>query len=304
MMWTTVPSICLTLGIFLVIGYSSETTAAAADAESLSIAIADTFNLNPLLFIVPLTVIGMVVFKINALVALFVGTMLGGLFAIIFQPGIVAEVGGEGNYLRQSYVAVVNALATDIQIGTEDKVAAELLSAGGMAGMLNTIWLVICAMSFGGVMEATGLLKRITDPLVDLAKSTGSLVAPRSRLRVHEFYGIGSVPRDRGTRTNVPGHVSRSRTGAAESQPNPGRRRDRDVGVGTLEYVLRVSYRSPWRRNWRHRLESVYLYSVLFFQHHQPADDTFFAFVGIKIAKLQHGTDQVLAAGEPATNAR
>jgi NhaC family Na+:H+ antiporter len=177
MLWTTVPSICIALAIFLAIGLSSDVSTAGAGAESLSLAIDEKFNLNPLLFLVPLAVIGMVIFKVDALVALFVGTILGAVFAVIFQPNIIAEVGGDGSYFQQAYIAVINAMSSGFAIESENAAAADLLSAGGMAGMLNTIWLVVCAMSFGGVMEACGLLKRITDPLVDLAKSTGSLVA-------------------------------------------------------------------------------------------------------------------------------
>ena len=177
MLWTTVPSILITLGIFLAIGLSTDVAAGSQGAESLSQAIDEKYNLSPLLFLVPLAVVGMVICKVDALVALFVGTILGAVFAVIFQPAIIAEVAGqEGGYLKQSYVAIVNSMSSGFDIKSDNAAAADLMSAGGMVGMLNTVWLVMCAMCFGGVMEACGLLKRITDPLVGLAKSTGSLV--------------------------------------------------------------------------------------------------------------------------------
>jgi NhaC family Na+:H+ antiporter len=177
MLWTTVPSIVITLGIFLAIGLNSDVATAGAGAESLGEAINDKFNLNPLLFLVPIAVVAMVICKIDALVALFAGTILAAIFAVIFQQPVIAEVGGDGNSFKQSYMAVINSMSSGFSLSSDNAAAQDLLSAGGMAGMLNTVWLVVCAMCFGGVMEACGLLKRITDPLVDLARSTGSLVA-------------------------------------------------------------------------------------------------------------------------------
>ena len=68
-------------------------------------------------------------------------------------------------------------MGSEITISTENEMINSLLSTGGMYGMLNTIWLIICAMIFGGIMEVTGLLKRISEPIINLAKTNGSLVA-------------------------------------------------------------------------------------------------------------------------------
>ena len=178
MMWTTVPSIVITLGIFMAIGLSRDVTGSTDEAMTLSAAISDKFNITPWLLIVPIGTLILVAMKIDAVVSLFVGALLGGIVAIIFQPEIIAQVGSPGvGYLQMSYAAVVNAMMGDIQIASDVEAAAELMNSSGMNGMLNTVWLIICAMCFGGVMEATGLLQRITRPLVAGAKSTFSLVA-------------------------------------------------------------------------------------------------------------------------------
>ena len=119
-------------------------------------AIKSSFNISPWLFLVPIAVIAMIIKKIPALPALLVGTLLGGVFAVIFQPHIITQISGiEGNVIKASYVAIINAMGGEISITTSNVMINDLLSTGGMYGMLNTIWLILCAMMFGGVMEAT-----------------------------------------------------------------------------------------------------------------------------------------------------
>jgi len=177
MLWTTVPSIVITLGIFLIIGFNQTGGGSIEDANILSAAISKKFVITPWLMIVPIGTLVLVAMKIDAVVALFAGAVLGGIVAVIFQTGIINEVGNGSNYLERAYTAVINAMKGEVKIATDVKEAAKLLSTGGMAGMLNTVWLIICAMCFGGVMEATGLLQRITSLLVAGAKSTFSLIA-------------------------------------------------------------------------------------------------------------------------------
>lgn len=175
---TTTPSLIITLVIFFVWGFTLDTSSASADSSAVLKALEDKFNLNPLLFIVPVLVIVMIVKKVPALPALLVGALLGGIAAIIFQPQIIEQVTQiEGNYLKASFVAVMNAMTTTINIQTTDPMITELLTAKGMSGMLNTIWLILTAMIFGGVMESSGLLRVIAERIIQFAHSTGSLVA-------------------------------------------------------------------------------------------------------------------------------
>lgn len=178
MVYTTVPTLVITLIIFFVWGFMLDTAEVAADSSVVLLALEDKFNLNPLLFIVPVLVIVMIVKKVPALPALLVGALLGGIAAIIFQPQIIEQISNiEGNYVKASFVAVMNAMTTTINIQTSDPMITELLTAKGMSGMLNTIWLILCAMIFGGVMESSGLLKAIAERIIQFAHSTGSLVA-------------------------------------------------------------------------------------------------------------------------------
>ena len=178
MMNTTLPTLFITLVIYLVWGFVMDTSEAASDSSAVLLALENKFNLNPLLFVVPVLVIVMIVKKVPALPALLVGALLGGIAAIIFQPKVINEISGiPDHYLKSSFIAVMNAMTTSIQIHTSDPMITELLTAKGMSGMLNTIWLIICAMIFGGVMESADLLKVIAEKIIQFAHSTGSLVA-------------------------------------------------------------------------------------------------------------------------------
>jgi NhaC family Na+:H+ antiporter len=175
---TTGPSIAITMLIFLVIGFTRDTAFSEIGVESTLNTIGATFNINPLLFLVPITLIVVILMKTAPLPALLIGTLLGGVFAVIFQPHIIEEVANTaGNYASQSYVAVMKSMFGKISIITADAQVNELLTTRGMGGMLNTIWLIISAMIFGGVMESCGLLAKITFTIIQFAKSTVSLVA-------------------------------------------------------------------------------------------------------------------------------
>ena len=174
---TTVPSISIALLIFIVLGFTQETTG-AADTSTILTSIEEAFNVNPLLFLVPVVVIGLIIRKTKPLIALMIGTLLGGLFAIIFQPDIVAKIGGaDAITFESAYKGVMNAMTVDVAVETSNAELNDLFSSGGMYGMLGTIWLIMCAMVFGGIMDAIGALARITDALLKMASSIFGLFA-------------------------------------------------------------------------------------------------------------------------------
>jgi NhaC family Na+:H+ antiporter len=178
MTFTTVPTMVLTLIIFLVIGFNYDFSLATIDVDNVKMAIDGTFNTNPLLFLVPVILLTVIILKVPPLPSLLIGTLLGGVFAIIFQPDIIRQIAGDiENYSVASYFSVMQAMFGDISLTTPDANVNDLLSTSGMRGMLDTVWLILSAMVFGGVMESAGLLKRITQPIIKYAKSTGSLVA-------------------------------------------------------------------------------------------------------------------------------
>ncbi len=175
---TTGPSIIITLVLFMVIGFFFSPHGDGANVRSTLEAIESSFNITPLLFIVPAVLVTIIVNKVPPLPSLLAGTLLGAVFAVIFQPQVVEQISEvTGNYLNASYIAVMKSMFGRIAVITPDPQVNDLLSTGGMAGMLNTIWLIMTAMVFGGVMEAAGMLVKITNTLMQFARSTGSLVA-------------------------------------------------------------------------------------------------------------------------------
>ena len=180
MMYTTIPSFVITLIIFFFIGLSIETTT-TQNINELLISLNSKFNINIFLFLVPILVVALIIKKTPAIPALMAGVALGALFAIVFQPQIIKEISQTDILnIKSYYKVIIDSISSDIQINTENKLMNNLLNSGGMKGMLSTIWLVICAMSFGGAMQETGLLKRISEPVIQYAKTTGSLIATTS----------------------------------------------------------------------------------------------------------------------------
>lgn len=175
---TTVPTMFITLILFIIIGLNYETSGSVEDVKTISEVISTKFNINPLLFIVPIVVLVMIVKRVPALPALLTGALLGGIFAVIFQPEIIKEVSGEqGAYSYLGFKSVMMALFGEIGVVTSNDIVNELLVTRGMGGMLNTIWLIICAMVFGGIMEESGMLKVMAEAVIRKVHRVGSLIA-------------------------------------------------------------------------------------------------------------------------------
>ena len=174
---TTVPTFTITLILFLIIGLNIDVLGSPDITDKL-LAIDGAFNISPWLFAVPLLVVGLIVKKTPPLVALLVGTLLAGIAAIIAQPQIVMQIAGtETLNFQSAYKGVMQSITVDTAVETTSAELNDLFSAGGMKGMLGTIWLIICAMVFGGVMDAIGALSRISKALLSLAQSTFGLLA-------------------------------------------------------------------------------------------------------------------------------
>jgi NhaC family Na+:H+ antiporter len=172
---TTVPTIIVTLIIFIIIGLNLDTTGQTNPTEILQ-SIEASFNVSAWLFVVPVVVIALIIKKTPPLIALLLGTLLAAVAALIFQPDLVGLIGGDGLLtFETAYRGIIDAITVEITIPTDNETLQGLFSAGGMYGMLGTIWLIICAMVFGGIMDAIGALERISEALLNLFTSTFGL---------------------------------------------------------------------------------------------------------------------------------
>ncbi|MDR2499307.1 MAG: sodium:proton antiporter [Tannerellaceae bacterium] len=178
MLITTVPSITIALLIFLVAGFF-HTPASQHTANEYADALQATFNISPWLLLVPIVVGILIVRKTPALITLFAGAALAGLFALIFQPRILNEIaGGDApSGAAALFKGVFISLFGSTAVETGNEGLNNLVSTGGMGGMMNTIWLILCAMSFGGAMTASGMLQSIISAIIRFMKSTFGMVA-------------------------------------------------------------------------------------------------------------------------------
>jgi len=177
MLYTTVPTLTVALIIFVIIGFNLNPTG-TVETHSMLDAVEKSINVSPWLFVVPVVVIILIIKKTSPLIALLIGIILGGIAALIFQPNIVAELGGGTSLnFHTGYKGIMNAITVDSSIPTDNEALKDLFSASGMTGMLNTIWLIICAMTFGGIMEAIGALSTISKALLNLFHTTFGLFA-------------------------------------------------------------------------------------------------------------------------------
>ncbi|TYB73050.1 Na+/H+ antiporter NhaC [Bizionia saleffrena] len=193
---TTVPTFIITLIVFSVMS-ATIVTKGTADVTSLLGSIQNTFNITPLLFIVPVAVIALILFKTKPLVALTVGVLLAAVFAFIFQPGILDSLSSSKTE------AIVTTILSDVQIVTENDKLNDLFSSGGMSGMIWTILLICCAMVFGGIMDGIGALSRITKELLKLASSVFGLFAST----VVSCLGLNLIASDQYLAIVIPGKM-------------------------------------------------------------------------------------------------
>ena len=174
---TTVPTFIITLLLFFIIGLNIEVRGTPNISDKLE-AINNALNISPWLMLVPLAVVVLIVKKTPPLVALLAGTLLAALTSVLAQPQILMSIAETDRYnFETAYKGVMQSITVETAVETTSADLNDLFSSGGMQGMLDTIWLIICAMVFGGVMDAIGALSRISKALLSLATSTFGLFA-------------------------------------------------------------------------------------------------------------------------------
>ncbi|MBQ5844025.1 MAG: sodium:proton antiporter [Alistipes sp.] len=173
MMITTIPSFIIALVVFFGISIFN-TPQSAAQIEHISQTLHATFNISPWLLLVPLVTALLILKKLPALITLFAATVVACVAMLIFQPGIVDQIGGEGSL--GAFKGLMTACSSTTSIQTGDTMLNELVATRGMGGMMSTIWLILCAMCFGGIMAGSGMLAAVTRLFMNFAKRTISIV--------------------------------------------------------------------------------------------------------------------------------
>ena len=178
MMHTTVPALSISLVIFLIAGLGHD-SASTVNVEQYTHGLQSTFNISLWTLLVPVITGILIARKVPSLIVLFTSSILAGIFALILQPHILCQIADDatlsmaGALTRGLAITFYGATAVD----TGYAALNDLVSTGGMAGMLNTVWLILCAMCFGAAMVASGMLESITRQVISWIKSRFSLVA-------------------------------------------------------------------------------------------------------------------------------
>lgn len=179
LMYTTIPSIVITLVIFTILGFSHSGSDASLVNEYTSV-LNSKFNITPWLLIVPALTAVMIARRMPALIVLALSTVMAAIAAVIFQPDIIREIGtmvtGEGSNAKILFTGTIESIYNSVSVETGNPEVNELVASKGMLGMLNTVYLIICAMCFGAAMKASGMLHHLASMILPLTKRRTSLV--------------------------------------------------------------------------------------------------------------------------------
>lgn len=179
MLWTTIPSITITIVLFTIIGLASSTTA-NTDMMKQSLAVIDAnFTTSWFLLLPVVVVLVLAIIKLPPFPTILIGALVGGIFAVIFQHDQVVQFVDRSD-LSHTFVMIAGvwkAMYTGFTTSTGQAEFDQLVNRGGMNEMLDVIWLILSALMFGGVMEETGLLRRLVKALMKMVHGTGSLIA-------------------------------------------------------------------------------------------------------------------------------
>lgn len=177
MTWTTIPSLVMALIIFAVMGFNADAAADDSQIRAISDALQQHFSISPLMLVPLLVLMAMAVKKVPAFPTVFIGALLGGIWAVLFQPELVAKMADpQLNGVLATLKVVWTTLHGGFVIETQNAELDKLLNGGGMVKMLNTCWLIFSAMMFGAVLEHIGLLRKFVEAILHKAHSTGSLI--------------------------------------------------------------------------------------------------------------------------------
>lgn len=178
MLWTTVPSVVIALIIFTFLGLQIDAVASAERIEEMRSLLTSTFTISWYTLIPLVILLTLALNKMPAFPAIALGSLAGGVCAILFQSDVVLSLMDAGRSDTVTYLMVVwTAMFNGVTFSTGVESFDNLISRGGMSSMLNTVWLIICAMSFGAVLEKVGILKAIVYYILKGATSAGSIIS-------------------------------------------------------------------------------------------------------------------------------
>jgi NhaC family Na+:H+ antiporter len=282
MLWTTIPSILLSLIIFTIIGlYSTAEGNLAMKDETMSL-IEANFATSWWLLVPVLIVLVLAVVKVKPFPTILLGALAGGIFAVIFQPDQIIQFVDRTDLSKPMVMiaGVWKAMYTGFSTSTGSENIDLLVNRGGMNSMLEVIWLILSALMFGGVMEETGMLKRLVMALLKLVHGTGSLIATT----IFTCVGVNIVASDQYMSIVLPGRMFKMEYDRRGLAPENLSRTLEDSGTLTSPLV-------PWNTCGAYMAGTlgVATFAYLpfaFFNLINPLVAIFLGFTGISIKKI------------------
>lgn len=173
--YTTVPAMTIALAVFAAVGLSFTPADATASADLVE-RLHATFNITPLVLVIPALTLTLILLRVNTLLTLAVSTLSGLIGMFVFQPALFQAIDASASGFVSQLGVAAHALLTDTAVSTGHPRLDELVSTGGVAGMLPTVYLVLCAMLFGGAMMGSGMLSSITGAITSRLRSARASV--------------------------------------------------------------------------------------------------------------------------------
>ncbi|WP_218353796.1 Na+/H+ antiporter NhaC [Alteromonas lipotrueiana] len=178
MLWTTIPSFVIAVILFVFLGFSETGMEKVERIEQMQVLLSESFELGWHMLVPLILLLTLAVRKMPAFPAVSIGALVGALWAVLFQQDVVLSMANPDDSAAIGVLKTVwTSMYDGVSFSTPDENLNSLLSRGGMSSMLNTIWLIICAMSFGAVLEKVGLLKRAVSTILHGAKSAGDMIS-------------------------------------------------------------------------------------------------------------------------------
>ena len=282
MLWTTVPSFVIAMIIFVIMGFSADVSSDIGRIDDIVSILNTNFNINPMM-LVPLIVLLVLAYKkMPAFPAISIGAVIGAVWALIFQSDLLETQVDVSQGQLVGYFKLVWATFYDgFAIQTGDSNMDDLLSGGGMAGMLTTTWLVMTALMFGAIMEKTGLLEVFVRSILRVARSTGSLIAST----IATCFGTNLIAADQYIAIVVPGRMFKEEYKKRALKSVNLSRTLEDGGTITSPLI-------PWNTCGAY-MQSVLMINPLdyavyaFFNLINPFLAIIYAYIGIKILKIE-----------------
>lgn len=296
MTWTTTPALIIALILFVAIGVWLPAPLSTQELSVILESLRSNFIIGPHLLLPAALVIALVVMRVPAFPALLIGALTGCVFAVLFQQAAVLKYVGDATLptglamLKGSWMA----LADGFKLESGNKALDELLSRGGMSSMLSTVWLIVAAMMFGGVMEKTKLLHKIAAAILGTVRGTGSLIAATLGTSI----GSNVLASDQYMAIVLPGRMFREEYARRGLDAKNLSRTLEDAGTMTSPLV-------PWNTCGAFMASTLgvatFAYApYAFLNLLSPVIAAIYGFTGFKIAKIAPAAAEDPAAAPPS----